>query len=524
MKRLSELTLGETQEIIRDMRQQTYFYEASLEVLAKHFLSRCILDGVFAMSFADLRQAYVESLGTPVLVDEHVPEQEAKFYSFVCRMHLRLAEAPSGCLLSRYNRAVAAISELDSNMDELRQQANKLVHKKAEQGGLDETDRSEIALIHHMIEKSSNQKDKLVTYMKNEIRDDAYWDAQVKDGVMHSLASLFNTTSPLNYFESISWTFKKESVTIWRHKLWNMGVQDYQRMMRLYEDDRAAFKAELKRYMASENIMQDLKGYISSHHRLVSRADILLQALEAYDKKQSSLFCNVIPLQIEGVFYDYGLELGISDRELHFSSLSDKLEKIKQKLKGDFYHYEYFAFPFQGMRNRVAHGKIMQADDLDLLADLLLLDMYTVARLLATDSLPVNELVGHMRTLETRYRLPSLMACLLLQEKGVEAPAFYQLEPVEAKIQQMLKSEPFWQDVQRLTAIAEKGRLYDLELGKGLKKIILLLKKSGVRTNDCTAILRMLGGFEPIMEEEEGSFLRSVEFHEHEVDHEQWSV
>ena len=48
------------------------------------------------------------------------------------------------------------------------------------------------------------------------------------------------------------------------------------------------------------------------------------QAIEIYKEGRMELFCQIIPLQIEGIIYDYCIELGVSSASIERTSLDKK--------------------------------------------------------------------------------------------------------------------------------------------------------------------------------------------------------
>ena len=57
---------------------------------------------------------------------------------------------------------------------------------------------------------------------------------------------------------------------------------------------------------------------------MLNKREMLKQAIEIYKTGNIELFCQIIPLQIEGIIYDYCIELGVSSSLIERTSLDKK--------------------------------------------------------------------------------------------------------------------------------------------------------------------------------------------------------
>ncbi len=64
---------------------------------------------------------------------------------------------------------------------------------------------------------------------------------------------------------------------------------------------------------------------------MLNKREMLKQAIEIYKTGNIELFCQIIPLQIEGIIYDYCIELGVSSSLIERTSLDKKIEEIVKK-------------------------------------------------------------------------------------------------------------------------------------------------------------------------------------------------
>jgi len=97
-----------------------------------------------------------------------------------------------------------------------------------------------------------------------------------------------------------------------------------------------------------------------------------------------------VPLFIEGLFEDMCIELKAEKKDLYAQSLNFKLTYIKDHIYA-FLEYEYFAFSFPVLRNKIAHGDL-NTDETIYLSNMLILDLLSVTRFFVeTPCLPYIE-------------------------------------------------------------------------------------------------------------------------------------
>ena len=85
-----------------------------------------------------------------------------------------------------------------------------------------------------------------------------------------------------------------------------------------------------------------------------------------------------MPLFIEGLFEDMCIELKAEKKDLYAQSLNFKLTYIRNHIYA-FLEYEYFAFSFPVLRNKIAHGDL-NTNETIYLSNMLILDLLSVTR------------------------------------------------------------------------------------------------------------------------------------------------
>jgi|GEM_PF-3386689 len=171
----------------------------------------------------------------------------------------------------------------------------------------------------------------------------------------------------------------------------------------LYISDRPGYYLLLDKYIKENDITKEILDIVEKNHLLHERVTLFKEAISDYQTNKYSAFINIAVLQIEGLFSEYLNHLGINRNNKIEKGLTliPKLERIKElKVRGNstFLGYEYFVFEFPVLRNKVAHGGIVEK--VEETAHEILLDLYYLIRTLDSDELPINEAVNLMKNID----------------------------------------------------------------------------------------------------------------------------
>lgn len=195
----------------------------------------------------------------------------------------------------------------------------------------------------------------------------------------------------------------------------------------------------MQAYIKDYYIIERLEKLISGHHQLNKREEILKQLIEAYSQDKFLLFSNAAPLQIEGIFNDYFLELGIEPAELNTAALHKKLDILSDKDK-NFNHYEYYKFVFPVLRNKVAHGNLYSGNS-ELTTGMLLLDLSHICRVITkTERIKINRALRYLKEYMQRPDKNNLLLAVL-NSYDVEIPDFYELDEELADLKDKFSNE-----------------------------------------------------------------------------------
>ena len=100
-----------------------------------------------------------------------------------------------------------------------------------------------------------------------------------------------------------------------------LGIMEQHELKCLYNSNKVEeFNALVDRHIVTHEIDNKILSLIEENHVLNKRS-MLKQAIEIYKEGRMELFCQIIPLQIEGIIYDYCIELGVSSASIEHTSL-----------------------------------------------------------------------------------------------------------------------------------------------------------------------------------------------------------
>lgn len=475
---MDKLNVRELFDIRNEMSKNNYFYKTSFDVIAKHFLKNLLDENPFKINFEDLRNNFIQVSNYK---NKEIPKVEEEFYEFICKKYLWLEELPKDNLLELYIKATSDLKEIQSNISNY-ENLIKEEKKKAKTGDFGEEEDKYVHLLEHYIEKNKKAKEEIVVFIANGIKSTAYNKSMKKIGFSSLGTSLFQN-SPYEYCR-FPHKFNLNSFSEIKNKFKNVTPKKHRELQNLYEENKENFFEYTKEYIENEDIILKIKKMLQEHHRLYNRKEILNQTLDSYSDNKY-LLCNIVPLQIEGIFFDYCMELGINKKEIANISLREKLNKIKKNENIFFYDYDYYAFKFPVIRNKVAHGKIINKK-VNHLADLLLLDLYDVCEKITSEELLINKIVDILKV------DPKDMKDIIKYSivKNIDIPKFYELEDNIEKAKQNFYKDEFWNELDK---ISKKDNNI---LHKGVYKIVYSFKNEGICKEKCVDILKNYGNME----------------------------
>lgn len=144
--------------------------------------------------------------------------------------------------------------------------------------------------------------------------------------------------------------------------------------------------SEIKKLIEQKKVMESLKDYVDQNYHLHKRREIFMDLARLYEEKHYQSFVALGLLQLEGLFFDI-CSIRYDDKE-NAGSLVEKAEKALSGRNEISYmrYYPYFAFDVPVKRNEIAHAGLIRSQNLERLADELLLDLNAVAQMAKMES------------------------------------------------------------------------------------------------------------------------------------------
>lgn len=353
------------------------FLLESLDVTSYKCLALRFLKKNFQKQFTspvDINK-FLSSYGYSIPFNGTLIGNEEEYYKKL----LGLNTLPIEVFLEEYDRVHGEIKKLNANIDYCKQELESLNSKQLQKGFLEGDDLYYKYKCEYFKKKNEEIKDRKIQFLLLELKE-------------RSVDFALSPESKLNFFLFKSfqydfWDLKKYSPI--NNKFLNAEFSYVLEMQELYKNKTLSFNQKVKSYIKQNDIIKTIQKWKTSNHILSKRKKSLTKITKAYIKQDYFLFGNLVPLFIEGIFADICIELGFTDKQLHHSSLNKKLEYINEKIEF-FPLYEYFAFDFPVVRNKVAHGDLsQQVSDVD--NDMLLLDLFSVLDFCVTSEyLPHN--------------------------------------------------------------------------------------------------------------------------------------
>lgn len=472
MYNLATLTTPHHDELIHKIYNANYFLHASYDQIAKPFLSHFIEGEIFSMPYTAIRAEVISQLKDSA----DIPEEEIKFFAYICKTFLYLEALPASVMLGYYRDANQDLQIIEKRIANYEKQTAEIEEKQPKEKT--EEDTYKIRLLKHYIEANRSASEEILDFLFYRIEEYTKFNTTVKPG----LTSLIYGGIPYS-FRFISRQLQWESLSNLNNKFADLSIEKHRELEELYKSNKPVFYSETRSYIEEKKIIDQIRKMVSDNHRLDQRSRIFHEAFQAYETGSKYLFCSVIALQIEGLFADYCLELGIEETSIRGGSLTDKVRMVATK-NNRYRNFEYYAFSFPLIRNQIAHGNLI-SEDVDNLADYLLLDLFDVCLSLTSLALPVNRVVSILRLWQETQNDKKLEVKYSLYREIV-IPDFYNLKETEVQIREVIFNRPFWDYLHSLIH-------HDLSmLKKGIRKIVTTLRKLEINVKWCNEVLEKL--------------------------------
>lgn len=441
--------------------------------LAKHVVASVLGPPVYKMSFVDLRDAYLQLEGAATT---GVPQTDDEFYRFVCDVHLSICREPRETLLELFEQAAEDLRKIDEYVSACDAAIAGLGSDHVS-GAADGERSYERRYYEYKRGMNLIAREEICTFLARYVGSWALARATVRLGGPDLEMFRFQYS-----FRGASHLYDPANRSDIHNKLHHVTIPQLRELDDLYLNDLDEFYRRIAQYVLDHEIPKRLIELVASHHRLNERRPVIEAALEAFNNKQWVLFCNVVLLQVEGIFDDYCLELGKSAADGAKPGLHAKVIAVNKETW--FPSFEYFAFRFPIWRNRVAHGGMLGGAP-ERHATMFLLDLYDVVERLASDDLPMNRVVSLLRRIDPASPdLLDLVRFVLVMD--LEVPAHYALGIRRQDVIDALNRADLAGTCLRLLKLEYPG------IGGLVRQVAHRMKKAGINPLAWTDVFKML--------------------------------
>lgn len=417
----------------------------TLSQIGRTFLSYVWNIHVCKFNFNEIRQKYISETSNP-----NISQNEDEFYKYISEYYLDLTEEPREKMLVFLYKAKDDISEIDSHLAYINKSLKHLEDKKKANGWLDGDDRYYRNLLDYYKDKNSSAKEEILNFISNDIDffTLSHCRKRINDG-MGFIMSFFSGDMPYLYSRGLIArqefdVYNVKNLTELSNKFLDLPSNAYQEIKGLFKNNKDEFYAIAKEYISvgfTENngLFDKIENLIQTNHIIANRKEILLTIINHYKGRDFISVINMLPMQIEGIFHDICLEIGIDESRLDIASINEKL-RIIQSHMNHFIYFEYYSFKFPIIRNIVAHGKLI-AGDIEQTAIMLMLDLLPVCELATSEDIPIIKKIKLTNKITLSDFKPLLEYIDYIE---IKTPSFYNLDEKENLIKGHFRSEEFW--------------------------------------------------------------------------------
>lgn len=221
---------------------------------------------------------------------------------------------------------------------------------------------------------------------------------------------------------------------------------------------------EIAKVIKTQKVMENLLDYVKGNYHLYKRQEIFEDLLRLYKEKHFQSFVALGLLQLEGLFFDI-CSIRYEEKE-NAGSLVEKAEKALDSKNAIYFMrmYPYFAFDVPVRRNEIAHTGLIKNDDLEHVANELVLDLNAVARIAKMES-------------DGNYRVfmminEAMMGTDFSDEKAVNHKLVY-----EIFANRVISTDSFWKVLKNPSEFEEELNFYKIDnLPEGYVDLPIVVK------------------------------------------------
>jgi hypothetical protein len=499
-KKISELTVGELDEIKKIIFKDDSLINFTLIQIAKKFLSNILSLNIYQSNFSTVRNKYIASSD-----DIDIASKEESFYKEICKKYFNIEHEPKEKSLDLYTKSKNDLKKIDEHISYIKSERQSLENIKKTQGRLNGKERYYWNQLDFYKEKNLAAKNEIVEFITNDIESYALQQCRTASPTLGipMFNPFFIGSMPYRYSRGLIFNYKDDydvrNLTDISNKFLDLPFRIYGDIKKLYDEDTEEFYEFAREYISGsisdfKNAISQINNYIQSNHIINIRSKILSTIINHYMNKDFISVVNMLPLQIEGIFHDICLAIGIDESRLDIASINEKLRIIESNLQY-FHYFEYYSFKFPVLRNMVAHGQLIE-DNLEHTAIMLMLDLLPVCELSTSEEIPINKKIKLINE-ANKSNFTSLIE--LLDFIDIEIPKFYSMHEIYNNVLVSYSSDDFWNYLEKEL---KKENVDDIDKSKTMK-FIKKLNSSSLAKNRCNSFFKNLSSFIEEMKKEE---------------------
>ncbi|KAA6449778.1 hypothetical protein DX932_29660 [Bacillus cereus] len=471
--------MDQRQKIIKQLIKEDMFFSIEKQLLTKHFLNHTLNINVLQ---SDIKKVKEEFCNKYEYKYESLPCDENEFYQFVSEeiIEIEKDKEPRNCFNEEILRVIKDLNTINQMLEGYEKQLLEQYPEK---------DRYIKYQYQYLVNKLQLAKDEIYNYMTNSIKEDVLEQISKKKGGIHFFAFQRGILRKPYNFRDNEEQYKISIFDGLAYKFRELPLNEFSMVKELYNNKKEEFYLYLDNYLKQNKIVEKILYLIDTHH-LLNKKGIIREAIELYKLNKIDLFCQIIPLQIEGIIYDYCRELDIQPSEIDRVSLDKKVEALVKK-DPDFEGYEYFQFNFIELRNLAAHGRVQNEMNYKDTANMLILDLYCLCDYVSNSyTSSINKIRDIFKIFEENRPIAQLTITFdyLAKYRMKDFPDFYNMEKTRGEMMKFAYSEKFYQYLESITISHNK-----FEDEKHIKGVLVYLKTTSKEHSDrYTELLKRL--------------------------------
>ena len=444
-------------------------YRLSLFQIGKHFLSYALNIDAFKLEFEEVKKKYIESSN-----EKKFPQGEEDFYKQIVKEYLWLENEPKEKLLKYFYRAKDDIESIEQHLNYINVELEKLKNSKRTLGWLNGEKRYKRNLLEYYRDKNQVAKSEILSFMSKDI--EAYAFSKCKKNLLSASLNVFSGRMPYKYSRGLFIDpefniYDVRNMTDMSNKFLDLPVSTYKKVKKLHKENQEEFYCFAMDYISGNvegiiNVIEQTYDYINRSHIINSRKNVLLAIIKHFNDKDYVSVVNILPMQIEGIFHDVCLGMGVDESRLDISSINEKLRIIEKELN-NFMYFEYYSFKFPVTRNKIAHGRLLEAN-LEHTAIMLMLDLIPVFELSLSKEIPSNK---KMTLLDKVLKNDFGSLIEMFNYQDVVIPSFYCREADLEQALIMYNKDEFWCYIEEKVKSEKIEKINDSKIMKFIKKI-----------------------------------------------------